>query len=124
MKTRHQHSLSRLSGLFVIVLFTAIASRGKAQTTVWQDNFESPTVWDNWSVDNGVWEIGTPLTGPATNSAGYRTHEGTNCAATVLNGNYPASTSSRLLNRTATRTLITLISGYLILVSDGMWTKS
>jgi hypothetical protein len=69
-----------------------------AQTTIiWQDNFESPTVWDNWSVDNGVWEIGKPLTGPATNSAGYRTHEGTNCAATVLNGNYPASTSSRLI---------------------------
>ena len=68
-----------------------------AQTTnVWTDNFESPTVWDNWSVDNGVWEIGKPLTGPPI-VGGYRAHEGTNCAATVLNGNYPASTSSRLI---------------------------
>ena len=87
----------RLYCILCLLLFLA-ASPGRAQTTnVWTDNFESPTVWDNWSVDNGVWEIGAPLTGPATNSAGYRTHEGTNCAATVLAGNYPASTSSRLI---------------------------
>jgi len=99
MKTKMQYQLSlgRLTGLCVIILFGAFASGGKAQTVVWQDNFESPTVWDNWSVDNGVWEIGAPLTGPATNSAGYSTHEGTNCAATALDGNYPANTSSRLI---------------------------
>jgi len=80
-----------------IALATSLAS---AQTNVWQDNFESPNVWDNWSVDNGVWEIGSPLTGPATNSAGYRAHEGASCAATVLNGNYPANVSSRLIRAT------------------------
>ncbi len=100
-KTPYQPSVGRLTGLFVIALLAVFASAVKAQTTVvWQDNFESPTVWDNWGVDNGVWDIGAPLTGPATNSAGYRTHEGTNCAATVLAGNYPVSTSSRLIRIT------------------------
>ena len=99
MKTCTPGSFRHRVRLSLIVLAgLALAVSGLAQTTnVWTDNFESPSVWSSWSVDNGVWEIGNPATGPATNSAGYRTHEGTNCAATILAGNYPAGTSSRLI---------------------------
>ncbi len=86
--------------LAVLAMLALAFSAVSQTTTVWTDNFESPSVWDNWSVDNGVWEIGAPTTGPATNSAGYRTHEGANCAATVLAGDYPANISSRLIRVT------------------------
>ena len=47
----------------------------------------------NWSADNGVWQIGTPsVAGPASCFAG------TQCAGTVLDGNYPVGTDSRLIS--------------------------
>jgi hypothetical protein len=64
-----------------------------------------PTAWDptnqaegfesglgNWSVDNGVWETGTPaflLT---------KAFDGSNCAGTVLAGPYPPHADSRLIS--------------------------
>ena len=95
-KGGNPRSAVALGTILLLLLCSALVSFAQP-TVVWQDDFESATVWDNWSVDNGVWEIGAPTTGPTTNSAGYRAHEGTNCAATVLAGNYPASTSSRLM---------------------------
>lgn len=47
--------------------------------------------WGDWGADNGVWEIGKPTVGPDI------CHIGTNCAGTVLNGNYPDNTCSRLI---------------------------
>jgi hypothetical protein len=42
----------------------------------------------DWSIDNGVWAIGT---------AAGSCHGGTQCAATGLGGNYPADTDSTLI---------------------------
>ena len=103
MKTTNTNtnSQNRLAGLATLLLLVASISLGWTQTTnVWTDNFERTDPTDQWNVDNGIWEFGNPATGPATNSAGYRTHDGTNCAATVLAGNYPANTSSRLIRTT------------------------
>jgi hypothetical protein len=97
IKTRSYLNPLRL----LLLAWLGIAATLQAQTTiVWQDNFERADPTDQWSVDNGIWEIGNPTTGPAINSAGYRTHKGTNRASTVLAGNYPASTSSRLIRTT------------------------
>jgi hypothetical protein len=52
-------------------------------------DFESG--WGQWFADNGVWEVGTPTTGPAS------CYQGTQCAGTVLGGNYPTYTDSRLI---------------------------
>ena len=46
----------------------------------------------DWSVADGTWEIGKPTSGP--NAA----HTGTNCAATVLAGNYANNVDSRLIS--------------------------
>jgi hypothetical protein len=46
----------------------------------------------NWAVDRGTWEVGTPTSGPGS------AHDGTNCAATVLAGNYDEGVSSRLVS--------------------------
>ena len=54
--------------------------------------------WNGWYAENGIWEVGVPTYGPPTNSLGLRTHSGTNCAATVLGGNYPWLGSSRLVS--------------------------
>jgi hypothetical protein len=86
------------SGILVFLMCVGTAFAGT--TNIWTENFESSSIWDGWSVDNGVWEVGAPTTGPVTNSLGFRTHEGSNCAATVLTGNYPANTSSRLIRTT------------------------
>jgi bacillopeptidase F (M6 metalloprotease family) len=48
--------------------------------------------WDDWSADRGVWEIGEPTAGPGN------CYSGTQCAGTVLNGNYPGNTDSRLVS--------------------------
>jgi bacillopeptidase F (M6 metalloprotease family) len=54
------------------------------------ENFESGI--GDWSVDNGLWELGTPVTGPS------QTHSGVNCFATVLNGNYSDASNTRLIS--------------------------
>ena len=46
--------------------------------------------WDDWSATNGVWEIGPPTSGPGACMGGEQ------CAGTVLGGNYPVETDSRL----------------------------
>lgn len=46
----------------------------------------------DWSVADGTWEIGSPSSGP--NSA----RTGTNCAATILAGNYANNVDSRLIS--------------------------
>jgi bacillopeptidase F (M6 metalloprotease family) len=48
--------------------------------------------WGDWSAENGVWQIGTPTSGPGS------AHGGEQCAGTVLDGNYPPSTDSRLIS--------------------------
>ena len=53
-------------------------------------SFESG--WGDWSADRGVWEVGTPTAGPDS------CHGGSKCAGTVLGGNYPADTDSRLIS--------------------------
>jgi|GEM_PF-1358121 len=59
--------------------------------TVYFENFEAG--WGGWSADNGVWEVGAPSeVGPPACFGGSR------CAGTVLNGNYPRYTDSRLMS--------------------------
>ena len=61
-------------------------------TPAFSGDFE--TGWDDWSADRGVWQVGTPTGGPGS------CHTGTQCAGTVLDGNYPANTISRLIGPT------------------------
>ena len=50
------------------------------------------TGWGDWFADNGVWEVGTPsIVGPSA------CHTGTVCAGTILAGNHPPNTASRLI---------------------------
>ena len=59
---------------------------------VLQEDYESGGT--DWTIGNGIWEIGTPTAGPGGS------YSGTQCAGTVLNGNYPAYTDSRLVSAT------------------------
>ena len=54
------------------------------------ETFESG--WGDWYAENGVWQVGTPTSGPE------QAYEGTSCAATGLWGNYPVYTDSRLIS--------------------------
>src|ERR1043165_1415496 len=44
----------------------------------------------DWSAETGTWEVGVATSGPPTNALGFHAFTGTNCAATVLAGNYTA----------------------------------
>lgn len=80
---------------FTAVIFTSLMLSGvvKAEDSViFEENFDRVEPWDGWVSDNGVWDIGTPIIGPET------CHSGSNCAATVLDGNFPKSTDSRLIS--------------------------
>jgi hypothetical protein len=61
-----------------------------------QPTFNNPESFESglgdWTVDNGIWLAGRPVTG--TNAA----YVGTNCAGTILNGNYPYNANSRLIS--------------------------
>ena len=45
-----------------------------------------------WSADNGLWEVGTPEAGPDS------CHSGSQCAGTVLNGNYSVNADSHFIS--------------------------
>lgn len=48
--------------------------------------------WDDWTASNGVWQVGTATAGPAY------AYGGTKLAGTVITGNYPVYTDSRLVS--------------------------
>ena len=80
--------------LFVPCLCAALfllAGRGRAETTVWSDNFDTNAA-SRWTV-NTVWRIGSPTAGPKTNSLGFRTFSGKSCASTQ---GYKVNTDARL----------------------------
>ena len=56
------------------------------------EGFEFDPKMSDWSADAGTWEIGHPTSGPGA------AHSGTNCAATVLAGNYANNVDSRLIS--------------------------
>ena len=64
-----------------------------SEQIIFEEDFESG--WgDYWGADNGLWEIGIPTAGPEN------AYEGTNCAGTVLDGNYSGNTDSKLISPT------------------------
>jgi len=67
-----------------------VAACGLHADVLFQEDFESGL--GEWTVDNGVWEVGTPTSGPMAAYAGEQ------CAATVLAGNFPAGVNSRLIS--------------------------
>jgi len=73
-------------------LLLLAAGAGRAETVFWSDNFETNTP-SRWTTSS-VWRIGSPTAGPGTNSAGFRTHSGTNCASTQ---NYAYNSDTRLI---------------------------
>lgn len=60
------------------------------------EDFEDVGALDRWIANDGIWEIGTPTSGPGA------AHSGTKCLATVLGGNYPENESSRVVGPTFT----------------------
>src|SRR5437773_4640363 len=98
MKTQFTKTQT-ISGLWLVlfVLMLAVSAVHAQTTNYYYDGFENLTQsLDDWTSTGGTWEIGVPTFGPPTNSLGRRAFAGTNCAATVLGGNYADNTSSRL----------------------------
>jgi hypothetical protein len=52
----------------------------------------------DWAVESGIWEVGVPTSGPPANAQGRRAFAGTQCAGTVLAGNYVEDSASRLIS--------------------------
>jgi hypothetical protein len=90
------HNL-RTAGLPMLLLLSSVWGT-HAQTITWQENWEAPAAQDNWYADAGYWEIGVPTYGPPDRGDGWRAQQGTNCAATILNGNYTENRESRLMS--------------------------
>ena len=59
-------------------------------SVLYREDFETGA--SGWTITNGVWEIGSPSSGPDT------AHGGSSCAATVLDGNYPNNANTRLIS--------------------------
>ena len=58
--------------------------------------FNNPEDWEgglgDWYADRGTWQVGSPTSGPGSS------HSGSNCAATVLDANYPGNAYTRLIS--------------------------
>jgi len=57
--------------------------------------------WAGWSSDHGVWQVGVPTAGPSG------AHGGAKCAGTILAGNYPSYTDTRLISPTVALPAVT-----------------
>ena len=68
---------------------------------VFTTGFESG--WGDWSASNGIWGIGTTLSGPP----GGDPYEGQASMGTVPSGNYPANSDSRLISPSLRLPLVT-----------------
>jgi hypothetical protein len=98
--------LSRYAGQTVKLAFHVVDVDGNGSQPGWYVDdislvtgtpvFNNPEGWENgigdWYAETGIWQVGVPKSGPGA------AHSGTNCAATVLNGNYNDGTSSRLIS--------------------------
>ena len=83
--------LSKLLGAVSFLVFISLfVLPVHAQEIIFLDGFEDPGT--EWEIYNGVWEIGEPTSGPGD------CYGGTRCAGTVLAGNYPNYTDSRLIS--------------------------
>ena len=67
-----------------------VIESGPLPTMLAADSFEDALALDRWVADFGVWEIGVPTSGPGA------AHEGTNCLATILSGDYIDDRNSRI----------------------------
>ena len=84
----------RLRNLIILPLLLGFSISLSAQTVVWQEDFEGEWIND-WHVDAGTWEVGTPSSGPE------EAYSGNNCAATILAGNYSDNVASKLIRHTS-----------------------
>ena len=80
--------------ILIIPLVLTIPSFTQDKEILWSEDFEGDWT-ENWSVDEGTWEIGIQTSGPDS------AYIGENCAATILNGNYPVYADTRLVSFTA-----------------------
>ncbi len=82
-------------GIWGIIIFLSLfsilpAARGEVLQEIFTEDFEFGQ--GDWEVSNGVWQVGEPTSGPSA------CHGGDQCAGTVLDGDYPTSTDSRLIS--------------------------
>jgi hypothetical protein len=73
--------------LCVAATLGSLASESPAGERLWAEDFEAG--WGAWFPSQGVWEVGTSSLVPARG--------GSLCAGTILGGNYPNSTDTRLI---------------------------
>ena len=85
---------SKLGGrlFWILGVATLLASGSSNAGVVFQEDYESG--WGSWWTDNGVWDVDTPCDPPEP-------HGGSNVAGTILCGNYPSETDSRLISPTS-----------------------
>lgn len=76
---------------FVMVAFSGAVAQSQMIDTLWCEDWESG--WNGWYASNGVWDVGVPSS-PGPDSA----YSGDNCAGTILDGNYPTYTNTRLIS--------------------------
>jgi hypothetical protein len=81
-----------------LLAWLGVTGVGFAQTVVWSENFDDGNGNNRWYADAGVWQMGSPTIGPATNSCGYGAHSCPYCATTGLTVDYPTTMNSRLIS--------------------------
>ncbi len=89
-----KHHLPVVHLVFLTLLLYLAQPLARAQN-IYYTGFENvtPTNWQGWSSDNGVWAIGSPTTGPGA------AYDGTQCAYTTgPGGDYLPNVSSRLIS--------------------------
>ena len=103
--TRPSLNLSQFAGQTVQVAFHFTSDGGTENVGWYVDDialvtgtpvFNNPEGFEgglgDWQADRGTWQVGVPTSGPGA------AYAGTNCAATVLAGNYPDFVDSRFIS--------------------------
>ena len=87
-------------GIFCLGFSTATA---EVLETIFSEDWEDGI--GDWSVDNGVWQVGMPTSGPGA------AHGGDQCAATTLDGIHPVNQDSRLITPIFPQIVLPTVTG-------------
>lgn len=98
----------------LIFLWITNVSNANGQMIIFQEDFESGL--GNWFADNGVWEVGIPVTNPPAGA-----HSGQNCAGTDLKSNYPANSRTSFQSPVGGITLPNLSTGEVLQLRFWHW---
>lgn len=104
--------------LLVLLWMVLFVPAAFGQTIIFREDWSNGI--GNWSVSNGVWEVGTPVPGVGPDTC----YSPTKCAGTLIGANYPNGSNTRLESPIAPAILLPRLNGEKIQLKFWHWFRN